>query len=127
MLVVNSGIKDGNYDSRTVVAKVPHRLVKDIRVSYLRAPRGLVKQRHYHRLLFDHHHSVKRPDFDQRTHRDVIDNNGVENVEGVEPRTLVLPAVVVQHRLDGADVTLPGVPRVIDDDCYSGPPVLPSD
>ena len=46
----------------------------------------------------------------------MVDYYGVEDSEGVEPRTFFLPTVVEQHRPDGIDVTLSGVPRIIDDD-----------
>ena len=46
----------------------------------------------------------------------MVDYYGVEDSEGVEPRTFFLPTMVEQHRPDGIDVTLPWVPRIIDDD-----------
>ena len=46
----------------------------------------------------------------------MVDYYGVEDSERVKPRTFLLPTVVEQHRPDGIDVTLSGVPRIIDDD-----------
>ena len=44
MLVVHSGVEDRDDDARTVVAKVPHRLVEDVRVADLGASWGVIKQ-----------------------------------------------------------------------------------
>ena len=74
MLVVDAGVEDGDYDTRAIVAEVPHSLVEDFRVPYLGAPCGLVEERHYHGLLFDHHHPVQRPDVNQRADWHVVDD-----------------------------------------------------